>query len=76
MSATLERELANEILDVLRGKNGEATFDELVKALKERRHDATEIDIKAALWPLISRHALELTPDRKLRLIQANPQAD
>ena len=74
MSATLERELATDILEILRERNGEATFDDLLTALRLRHQDADEVDIKAALWPLISRGALELTAQRTLRLVQANFQ--
>lgn len=66
MSAAVALELEQAVVAKLR--NGETAFEDLVTKLKEDEPNMDEVDVKAALWPLISRSVVELTPDGTLRL--------
>jgi hypothetical protein len=68
MSAVVEGKLANAIVEILRQHDGQATFEYLWAALHDGSDEASETDVKAALWALVSRSALELTPSRTFRL--------
>jgi uncharacterized iron-regulated membrane protein len=56
-----------EIVRVLEAAQGEMTMSELVDRV-EKRQPATEVEVRAAVLPLISSETVILTPDRKLKL--------
>ena len=58
-------QLRNAILNVLRERNEEVSLPELLDSLAT--YDP--MDIKSAVWPLMSEHAIELTPRRNLRAL-------
>jgi hypothetical protein len=61
--------IKNAIIDLLRARGNEASLLELLDGLRDKgvRGDA---EVKRAIWPLLSEDVLELTDQRKLRLVQ------
>jgi hypothetical protein len=55
--------LQDAILSLLEDRQGEVTLGELVQSLAPYN----PMDIKRAVWPLMSDHIVELTPRRTLR---------
>jgi len=58
-------QLRNAILNILRERNEEVSLEELLESLP----GYGAMDIKSAVWPLMSEHAIELTPQRNLRAL-------
>jgi len=59
-------DLRKAILDFLERRGTEASLNELLGEL--RGYD--DLEIRSAIWPLLSEHEIEITPARNVRLVR------